>query len=123
MQGALRNVLEQDREPPRHARHLDPVQRRVLGVVEDQGAVREQRRISFPEVEPTPVEFHQEQEQLGGRLALTAGEPLHLRNEALVREIGRWIRWCLHTTCVAWQFLQSQEAAGAAIDAPRPRRV
>ena len=71
-------------EPPRRARSFDPVVRRMLGEMQDLGAVREHRGAPLPEVEPPRIELRERGDQMRSRLAFTSGETRHFSNQLAI---------------------------------------
>ena len=76
---AIAEHLKKDRELPAGPGSLDAVIRRVLGEMEDLGAVREERGAAFGQVQAAHVEFGEMGDKDRRHLPLALREELHLR--------------------------------------------
>jgi hypothetical protein len=84
MDAAICEERQDHGESPRRARSFDPVVRRMLGEVQDLGAVREHRRAPLSEIEATRIELRQRGDQMRSCVAFTSGQTVHFSNQIAV---------------------------------------
>lgn len=82
------------------------------------GAVGEERRAAFTEVEPPGVQRGERGYELDGRLAFARSQARDLGEELLVRKIGETRDRVRHVSGIASQFLPLEDARGQTIIGP-----
>ena len=80
--------LEDPREQSRRARRLDAAVGGVFGEVQDLGAVGEERRAAFAEVESSRVDFHQTGDEVRRRLTFADREPRYFLEQILIGQLS-----------------------------------
>jgi hypothetical protein len=82
-------ALENERKPPGRARSLDPAVGRVFGQVQDLGAVREQRRVTFVQVDPSRIEFGECGNEPHRGFAFVGGQPPYVKKQVSVGQTSQ----------------------------------
>jgi hypothetical protein len=82
------------------------VVRGMLGQVQHLGAVREERRTAFTQVEAASIELRERGDEMGRCPAFALCEPCHFREQVAIGEIVEGAHRLRHASFVARQFLQ-----------------
>ena len=85
--------VEDDGVPARHPGRRLPVVRRVLGVAEGLAAIGVERRVSRRSQQLSLVQLRQVRDETRRHLSLVAGEIGNRRDQLVVREVGRKVRF------------------------------